>query len=43
MVSFIDAVDHEWCWRASAIGNYRFFIIEDAYHQLENVTRNFWE
>lgn len=27
---FIDGVDHEWCWRAKKIGNYRFFIDEDS-------------
>ena len=25
---FIDAVDHEWCWRASSRMNGRFFIVE---------------
>ncbi len=25
---FIDGVDHEWCWRAIALGHYRFFVIE---------------
>ena len=25
---FIDAVDHEWCWRAAAKGQYSFFIDE---------------
>lgn len=40
---FIDAVDHEWCWRAKAIGNYRFFIIEDVLlsHQLGEGDKNF--
>ena len=40
---FIDAVDHEWCWRAKAIGNYNFFIIEDVLlsHQLGEVDKKF--
>ncbi|WP_010113562.1 glycosyltransferase [Acinetobacter sp. P8-3-8] len=40
---FIDAVDHEWCWRAKAIGNYRFFIIEDVLlsHQLGEGDKKF--
>ncbi|MCY6413484.1 glycosyltransferase family 2 protein [Acinetobacter sp. VNH17] len=40
---FIDAVDHEWCWRAKAVGNYRFFIIEDVLlsHQLGEGDKNF--
>jgi rhamnosyltransferase len=40
---FIDVVDHEWCWRASAIGNYRFFIIEDVLlsHQLGECDKKF--
>lgn len=25
---FIDGVDHEWCWRATAIAKCRFFIVE---------------
>lgn len=25
---FIDGVDHEWCWRAAKLGDYRFFVIE---------------
>ncbi|MBO9731720.1 MAG: glycosyltransferase family 2 protein [Chitinophaga sp.] len=28
---FIDGVDHEWCWRATAKGGYRFFINENAH------------
>lgn len=33
---FIDGVDHEWCWRATKIAKYRFFIAEDVLlsHQL---------
>ncbi|MFX1702571.1 glycosyltransferase family 2 protein [Chitinophaga sp. CC14] len=33
---FIDAVDHEWCWRAREKGGYSFFIDETAhlYHAL---------
>ena len=33
---FIDGVDHEWCWRANNIGNYKFFITSNAKlsHQL---------
>lgn len=27
---FIDAVDHEWCWRASHLQKLRFFIVEKA-------------
>lgn len=27
---FIDGVDHEWCWRAKAKENLRFFIIENT-------------
>lgn len=40
---FIDAVDHEWCWRAKALGNYRFFIIEDILlsHQLGEGDKKF--
>ena len=40
---FIDAVDHEWCWRAKAVGNYRFFIIEDILlsHQLGEGDKSF--
>ncbi|MEV4883005.1 glycosyltransferase family 2 protein [Chitinophaga ginsengisegetis] len=30
---FIDGVDHEWCWRATAKGDYRFFINENAHLQ----------
>lgn len=39
---FIDAVDHEWCWRAKALGNYRFFIIENILlsHQLGEGDKN---
>ncbi|WP_215903905.1 glycosyltransferase family 2 protein, partial [Acinetobacter bereziniae] len=40
---FIDAVDHEWCWRAKSIANYRFFIIEDVFlsHQLGEGDKKF--
>ncbi len=40
---FIDAVDHEWCWRAKSIANYRFFIIEDVLlsHQLGEGDKKF--
>lgn len=40
---FIDGVDHEWCWRAKKIGNYRFFIIEDVLlsHQLGEGDKKF--
>lgn len=33
---FIDGVDHEWCWRASHKGKYRFFISSKTklYHKL---------
>lgn len=33
---FIDGVDHEWCWRARKLGEYRFFISERTHlsHQL---------
>lgn len=33
---FIDGVDHEWCWRATAKGGYRFFVAKDIkfHHQL---------
>ncbi|EPE01249.1 hypothetical protein HMPREF1528_00079 [Capnocytophaga sp. oral taxon 336 str. F0502] len=33
---FIDAVDFEWCWRATHRANFRFFICEDIFlsHQL---------
>lgn len=27
---FIDGVDHEWCWRATFLGKYKSFIIENA-------------
>ena len=27
---FIDGVDHEWCWRAKYLRNYRFFIVEST-------------
>lgn len=38
---FIDGVDHEWCWRASRIHGYRFFIARDLYllHSLGTGTR----
>ena len=40
---FIDAVDHEWCWRAKYKGNYRFFIFEDEIlsHQLGEGDKKF--
>lgn len=28
---FIDAVDHEWCWRANLLQKLRFFIAEDTH------------
>ena len=40
---FIDAVDHEWCWRAIKKAKLRFFIIEDILlsHQLGEGDRFF--
>lgn len=40
---FIDAVDHEWCWRAIKKTKLRFFIIEDILlsHQLGEGDRSF--
>lgn len=40
---FIDGVDHEWCWRANHIDNYRFFIAENIKlsHQLGEGDRYF--
>ena len=40
---FIDGVDHEWCWRATAITGARFFIAETVYlsHQLGEGDRFF--
>ena len=40
---FIDAVDHEWCWRAIKKAKLRFFIIEDMLlsHQLGEGDRFF--
>ena len=40
---FIDAVDHEWCWRAVKKAKLRFFIIEDVLlsHQLGEGDRFF--
>jgi len=40
---FIDGVDHEWCWRASCIANYNFFISEKVLlsHQLGEGDRYF--
>jgi rhamnosyltransferase len=41
---FIDGVDHEWCWRATELGGYRFFIDETVLlsHQLGEGDRNFF-
>ena len=40
---FIDGVDHEWCWRASYIGRYSFYISEKVLlsHQLGEGDRYF--
>lgn len=40
---FIDGVDHEWCWRASMLKDFRFFISEKAQlsHQLGEGDRFF--
>lgn len=40
---FIDGVDHEWCWRAKAKGNFCFFIDKTIYlsHQLGEGDRFF--
>lgn len=40
---FIDGVDHEWCWRANKLGEYKFYINEDAIlsHQFGEGDRKF--
>jgi len=40
---FIDGVDHEWCWRANKMKNFRFFISEKTFisHQLGEGDRFF--